>query len=298
MSIKNKIITLKKRAFYYRRLRQLELKKIRSIAVIFYIPKSNTSKYKNWEDGFTGAVELLSKNYQITWINIADEKPSAEALNQFDFLIVKSCWDWIVDKYIRSLKNLNVCKGIAISCSKAPNNNHSIYDYDVLWFETQWHGKSLKKHPRAFQAFGINTDKFYDQNLDKQIDVLSVGALASYKRHDFILKESGKQKVVIGDKSNKASEVLKKDLIDNGVEVMDYTTQEELAMIINKSKMVYIPAEINGGGERAVLEARACKTPVKVEEDNPKLIELLTSKIWTEKDYYEGLLKGINSLNK
>jgi len=61
----------------------------------------------------------------------------------------------------------------------------------------------------------------------------------------------------------------------------------------NRAKIVYIPANIIGGGERAVLEARACGCKVEVEPDNPKLQELLNCPLWDTNYYTDQLVKGI-----
>ncbi len=39
----------------------------------------------------------------------------------------------------------------------------------------------------------------------------------------------------------------------------------------NSAAVVYIPCTVDGGGERAVLEAKAAGAVVEVEADNPKL---------------------------
>ena len=67
-------------------------------------------------------------------------------------------------------------------------------------------------------------------------------------------------------------------------------------LIYNLSKNVYIPANIIGGGERAVLEARACNIPVEVEDDNPKLKELLYSPILDHHYYARQIEKGIHAV--
>ena len=70
---------------------------------------------------------------------------------------------------------------------------------------------------------------------------------------------------------------------------------ETLDKIYHAARCVYIPAEVGGGGERAILEARSCGISVEVENDNPKLKELLTCPIWDECYYAEQLRKGILS---
>lgn len=83
------------------------------------------------------------------------------------------------------------------------------------------------------------------------------------------------------------------NLMKQGIGVLPQIDDARLATIYHSSRNVYVPADIFGGGERAVLEARACGINVEVEDDNPKLKELLTSPIWDEKYYANQLKKGI-----
>lgn len=75
--------------------------------------------------------------------------------------------------------------------------------------------------------------------------------------------------------------------------VSDMIEPEKLAELYRASKLAYIPAELHGGGERALLEARACGIPVQFESDNPKLEELSTSPIYDHHYYAQQLKKGI-----
>ena len=47
-----------------------------------------------------------------------------------------------------------------------------------------------------------------------------------------------------------------------------------------RREQVYVPDDVLGGGERAVLEARALGVRAVVEPDNPKLAELLGSPVY------------------
>jgi hypothetical protein len=60
---------------------------------------------------------------------------------------------------------------------------------------------------------------------------------------------------------------------------------------------VYVPDDVLGGGERAVLEARCLGVKVEVEPDNPKLVELLTSPIYDHTYYARRLLYGLQLLD-
>ncbi|MPT32114.1 MAG: hypothetical protein E2600_10720 [Chryseobacterium sp.] len=271
-------------------------KKISSIALIYYIPRSNTEKYNKWEDGFTKAIDLLSEDFNIVRYNLEDVKPSSNELNNFDLVIGKSCWNWIVDDYIRSLKNLTALKGIVVSCSMPPRRK-DVWLYDIIWYETEWYKKHINFHPNIHQAFGINTDVFFPTESEKTIDVLSIGALEPYKRFEKMNAMPGERKVIIGSKNTKNSQKVI-DTLDPNIEIIDYSSQQELAKYINSSKIVYIPASTQGGGERAVLEAKACKATVIVESDNPKLTRLQKSFDYSITDYYNDLLTSIKGFEK
>jgi glycosyltransferase involved in cell wall biosynthesis len=292
--LKDKILAIFSYYVFLKRQKALLKDKIKitEICLLYYIPVENKEKYTNWEDGFTKAMKLLENQYNITWINLYDRRPSVDELNDYDFLIVKSCWNWIVDKYVRGLNNLETRRGIVISCSIKPKKEWTWY-YDVLWYETEWYKKEINFFKNKFLAFGINDDVFKPMSLEKKYDVLSIGALTSYKRFEKLNDLEGNKKIIIGTINTNDFEVVKSKL-DKSIEIIDYLSQAELAKYINESKLIYIPSELQGGGERAVLEAMACGVEVKVEEDNYKLKSLLEKgKPMLIEDYYNGLLKGL-----
>jgi glycosyltransferase involved in cell wall biosynthesis len=134
-----------------------------------------------------------------------------------------------------------------------------------------------------------------DTNTQKIFDVLSVGSFSLWKRHERIIGREG-VKLVIGEvqRENRAeSYSIIQKLLESGVIVSDMLPPEKLVEIYRSSKLVYIPAELHGGGERAILEARACGIPVEFESDNPKLEELSTSPIYDHHYYAQQLKKGI-----
>ena len=60
--------------------------------------------------------------------------------------------------------------------------------------------------------------------------------------------------------------------------------------------MCYVPCTLHGGGDRCVLEARACGIDVKIENDNEKLKELTECKIFSHIDYAEMIENGIKKV--
>jgi len=125
------------------------------------------------------------------------------------------------------------------------------------------------------------------------VDYLGVGAFAKWKRWEKMLGKTGHRRV-IGEyqKGNPMeSEEIWQMLEMGGIYCKDMVPAKALNCEYNRAKTVYIPAEIMGGGERAVLEARACGCNVEIEPDNPKLKELLTCPIY-DIEYYSKQLKG------
>lgn len=267
---------------------------IEKVCVIYYIPKDQNEKYNNWSDGFVKGVKLLAKEYEVEWFNLYDYKPSKSELEQYDLVIFKSCWNWIVDNYRNELGSLSSLCAIMVSCSLKPSLKR-LFSYDYIYYETEFYKRLIPPHPFMFQVFGIDGDVFSPQKTEKEIDVLSIGAFKSYKRFHLMNKLKGK-KVIIGNTNTKEFNRISRRIKD--VEIINYSSQVELSKIINKSKLVYIPADINGGGERAVLEARACNVPVQVEPDNEKLTSLVKGPILTHRNVYEGIKESIHCFNQ
>ena len=275
----------------YKKRQKKHTKRLKKILVLYYIPK-DTFKSHNWKDGFVAALDLLNKEYNISRINIAEFKPSSDFLNEFDFIICKSNWNWHVDNYLRKeMKNISVPRGIMISGVGIPPSLKEMLFYDVLWFETYWYKKQIEKHPNCHHAFGIDASTMQaDTQVKKEYDWISIGAFTSYKRYELFSKLNGK-KIAIGEDSYNDSSQIIESLNKKGVETKPFLSHEKLCEYLNKSSKLYIPAELNGGGERAILEARSCGLKVLVEADNPKLKELTNSPIY-DHHYYSNQLKN------
>lgn len=280
---------------YNRRIKNYEFRKIRKIVVLYFIPKENKQKINDWKDGFTEGIALYQEKYDITWINLSQEHPTIEKINSFDFLLVKSCWGWIVDDFVQNLEGLEIPRGIVVSCSKKPKSKRSLFNYDIVYYQTYWYRKYLKHHPNIVQAFGINANDFYPIECEKDIDFLGIGLLTAYKRFHLFKEKQGKR-VVVGAFTASDSLDIKSDLEKNNIECITYVSQSDLNLLINRSKNIYLPCEIDGGGERALLESRSAGTPVIIEDDNPKLSGLLRSPLWTHQHYGKQIFDGIEKL--
>lgn len=250
----------------------------------------NDYKY-SINDGLTSALSLLkNENFKIENYNLNID--TELDLYKYDFVLGHGAFNSQVDLFC---KNLNIKKALCIAgVTLEPDHSKN---YDILFYETDYFGKTLK-HKNKIKAFGVNTEIYKKINSVKIWDVISVGALSLWKRQSYLTNKIG-NKIVVGEiQLNNLKESLSiiDFLLKNNIAVSPVVSSEILSSMYNLSKLCYIPANIYGGGERAVLEARSCGIDVEVENDNPKLKELLYGPIYTHFDYAENLKKGILNL--
>lgn len=243
------------------------------------------------KDGLWAALELLKKNFLVSKVNIAGN----HRVTTPDFVLGWGAWMSPVDSFVRKF---NCPRGLCIAGNAF--SPHKSDEYDVLFYETKWYQPVIGYHKNIVHAFGVNTDIYYNMELEKDIDYLGVGAFARWKRWEKMKVKSGVRFIVgefQGDNISESGEIWEM-LEDGGVFCVKMVKQAELNLFYNRAKVVYIPAVTMGGGERAVFEARACECKVEIESDNPKLKELLTCDLWNHHYYYRQLKKGIESCLK
>lgn len=230
-------------------------------------------------------------------INFYDN-PNIE-LNNYDIVLIKWGFGSLMQNYAQNYFKTRPKKcmiGIFISSIRIPTDL-DINFFDVMFYETEWFKiyANLNRHNNIYHAFGIDTSIMKRISLVKKYDYIFVGNITEYKRPLNLINKKGK-KLVVGFLDNKK---IIDELKNNGIDVLDFVDYSELARLYNMSKTCYLPCRVDGGGERAVLEARACGINVEIEEDNKKLYELLKSDIY-DSDYYcnqikRGLMDVINT---
>ncbi len=265
---------------------------------MYYSIPLESRKIYAWHDGFTAAIEQLAPHIPTAFVNIQDIEELervAASVRSTDFILAKSNWGWIVDNYVRrAFRSRRPLLGIMISGSEPPPVRRKMAFYDILYYETPWYRQYLQQMPPSLHAFGIDTRIMTPARpgFPKTIDVLSVGAFRDYKRQ-YLLASLPGRKIVIGDSASSDPGVLAQ-LNAAGIETMNFMPYEILASYYQSAKLVYIPATVHGGGERAVLEAIACGIEVRVESDNPKLVALAEQrKVWGHEYYARQLAVGI-----
>lgn len=258
-----------------------------------------------WKDGLWAAVEELKKDFEVTKYNLKNSFYIKG--HDYDFILGWGAFGSSVEQWMQNTNIQPIPKGLCIGGYATDPNPGIINYFNVLFVETEWSRKWLESfYDKAnktpiIHAFGVNTNIFHrletgiEVNYPKIIDYITVGAFAYWKRQERICTKFG-TKMAIGQvqKQNLTESIdIIGTLLLGHCGVSDEVLPENLAKWYNISKTCYIPADLFGGGERSVLEARSCGINVEVENDNPKLLELLSSPVWDHKYYAEQLKKGI-----
>lgn len=250
---------------------------------------------KNWMDGLSVAIDELKAER----LNLVENPPSSfDDMNakfmEYDMVLGWGAFNSPVDKLLR-ITEANK-KGLFIAGTPPEIEPEK---YDVVFYETDWQGQQLT-HKNKHKAFGVNTNIYNKIDIATPIvwDYIGVGSFSNWKRWEKMCEKKG-NKLVVGEyqRGNEIESLgIVRNLVANGVMVSPMVTAFDLANFYHWSRTLYIPATTEGGGERAILEARSCGLTVEVEDDNPKLKELISGDIPTEKDYYNAIIKGLETI--
>jgi hypothetical protein len=260
------------------------------ILFVYYI---RDEKY--WKDGLCAAIELLSRKHDVTKLNLAK---TFNGLNfeDFDFVLGWGAFCSPAETLLTGLTKNK--KGLCLAGNATPVPKY--INYDVIFYETDWIKDNYLKDVQVplVKAFGVNDNIFYRNRLinEKIWDYLSVGAFAYWKNHHKMIDKKG-TRLCIGEiqKDNMLESLdIIRGLVTNDIAVSGMVTPKKLNKIYSLSKTVYIPATLEGGGERAVLEARTCGCNVIVE--NEKLAELNRCRIPNHTDYFNRLNETITAI--
>lgn len=253
---------------------------------VYYHPKPNW-----WLDGLRMALRELESDWDITYFNLfSDDYPSTE----FDFALGWGAFGSPADCYLQNYKgNCGLC--LAGNATPVPKHHYSVIFYETDWVLNNYLPESVSTNYK--KAFGVNTELFSQAPIATPIvfDYLGVGSFSLWKRWDRMKSKSG-IKMIVGEyqRDNKTeSNSIITDLVSGGVMVSPLVHPFDLANLYHWSRTVYIPADINGGGERSIWEARSCGCEVEVESDNPKLQELVTGEVKDYVWYAEQLKEGV-----
>lgn len=256
-----------------------------------------------WKDGLWAALSILKSNFFLTTANIETDRYE-DKLDKADFILG---WGGSTSRIALLLANLNtnIPKGLCFGGGDI--QQEILDDFSVVFVENKI--DLIKPHFR--HAFGTNTDVFYPMIAQpKIIDAIYPASFARWKRQEKFAKiceAEGLKGLAVGivQKNNQEeSWNMMEHCIARGVAVMDQVPYETMAYLYNMSKQVILTADENGGSQRAVLEAKACRVPIRIESDSRKLLELgelsedEVINNWNHESYAEALTKGIKECLK
>lgn len=272
------------------------------VNVVYAMPKTSQA-YGDDADGFTAAMEIVQAQHDVRFLNVHpytdDAEKQAEQIPNADIILVRSDWKWIPARVAdKCLMGSDKPVGLFIAGSTMPPSLKRMLRYDCLIYETPWYAQFVQDHPFAIQAFGVDTRYMFNHGIppkDRAYDWLFIGRLAPFKRPEALLEKTGRR-AVYGDLS--VGRPIEQQLRGDGVEVGGFITYPKLAEVYNDSRSVLVPCELQGGGERAVLEGRACGCHVEVATDNPKLQSLMQSPIWSHEEYADKILGALQQLSE
>lgn len=248
-----------------------------------------------WLDGLWAALKELENDFVIQKYNLGNESPPEHLISP-DFILGWGAFNSSVDIFLQKRKQK---KGLCIAGNTFPPIGAN--NYDVLFYETKWYRPQINFHKNIVQAFGVNIDIYFKPDISCPVvwDYIGVGALAYWKRWEKMKDKKG-TRLVIGEyqvDNEHESLAIVSDLLKHEIMISPLLSPFDLANIYNWSRTLYIPADINGGGERAILEARACGLEVEIEDDNPKLLEVKNWDPIPDHHFYaKQLKKGILSI--
>ncbi len=249
------------------------------INVVHAVPES-ASAFGRDHDGFTAALEVVGRDHDVRWLNVHpyndDHRARARQIPDADFVLVRSDWGWLpcaaADRAL--FGRTDVPSGLLIAGSSPAPPPARQRRFDTVFFETPWYAPFVAEHPFAHLAFGVDSRAMRNHHREhRSWDWLMVGRLAAFKRPEQLAARAGRR-LAIGDLSS-ADPAVVATLRDSGVELRDFVAYDELAELYNDSRRVLVPCTLQGGGERAVVEAMTCGCDVEIAPDNPKLASLL-----------------------
>ena len=269
---------------------------VRSIAICYYLPL-NSPKIRHWNDGFVRAVDVLRRYYpEVDMLNFAERLPPRAELDAYDFVLAKSAFQWSVTDHLYRI-GLRTRRGICVSGHSVGIPYRQLYFFDVVYHQTYTYLPHVEDHPLTFHAYGINTSVMHPPSrpVAKTIDYLGVGTLRAYKNLTDLERFPGRR-VVVGECVDAEGQRIRHRLLAAGIEYVDYMGADRLRQLYWTARRVVLSSTLNGGGERVLLEARSCGTPVLLTRPNAKLEELARSPIYDGEYYGQQLHAGIQHL--
>lgn len=297
---------------------------------IAFVWQGFDGRYGKWKDGLWAAMQLLDKEHEVKYFDFP-----LKGLTDFNPDVVLY-WEAPVTNKGQNADNwFSVCAlpyKKALLFAGGPLKAIDVKDFDLVFVESQINEEDCEREGIPYKrAFGVNTQIMKPSFAEKKYDGFMQATFADWKRHTLFAQALGNKGCVAGRKQehdlNGYNECVKRKVV-----MFDEQPAEEVAKLINQSYAVVNTSEYWGGGQRCTLEAMACGVPPIVMSDSPKNVEFVResgfgevveptaerikqivewtimnpqdpnkgveyiSKYWSEFEYRDSLLEGINSI--
>lgn len=248
-----------------------------------------------WYDGFVKGIQLLEEKYEMIWLNTRFQKVQDLPFDLADAVLIKSDFGSELDMAVRKYIPLTTPKALLISSTKSPFEPEF---YDVLFYETNWYRQKILDHPCTIHGFGVNTEVMQPNNeVEKVYDYIMVADMhCPGKRVEKFLDKPGKKLLISGFKG--IEEEVSFALNEAGIDIIDFVRFDKIALYYQMSRKAYNASTVPGGGDRFLLEARACGLEVEIEPENPKLQELIEGPIYDHRYYANQIDLGLQVMIK
>lgn len=226
-----------------------------------------------WNDGLYAAMKLLEKEYDVEYVEPWDEITGDVVL----YWEAPCTINGENSEHYKRIANLDKPK--ALLFAGGPIQKEWVETFDMVFTESQINDDEFEAMGIShMRAFGVNTDIFKPQKLEKKYDAIFHATFAGWKRHELFAKTFGDRGLAVGRVQAHDRDGYNMCLA-RGVKIIEDAPRDTLNLLLNQSKVCVNTSSYWGGGQRTTLEAMACDIPVVVMSDSPKNAEYVSESL-------------------
>lgn len=226
----------------------------------------NKDRFNHWNDGLKAAMRLIEQEHTVTYHEPEEDIPEVDWILFWEapctFNSGADGW-----KYQKLLTHPSKK---ALLFAGGPIKYEWVKEFDHVFVESKINEDEFNAIGVSnSRAFGVNTDVFKPESIQKEYDTVTHGTCASWKRQWLVCQAMKERALVFGQKQQHDTRPFDDCIACNSL-VLDEVGYGTANLLLNKAYVGVNCADYWGGGQRATLEAMACDLPVVVMEDSPK----------------------------